>query len=113
MTNHPIEREELMAYLDGELPVDRAGIAAGHLERCRECQSLAADLQGVSRRLMEWQVSVGQASGLPVVAAVLKGPKLHKHPRRIWRWVWAAAATGVAALVVVSSVQLKPRYRLN
>jgi len=113
MTNHPIEQEELMAYLDGELPVDRAGSAAEHLEHCRECQSLAADLQGVSRRLMEWQVSVGQASGLPVVAAALKGPKLHKHSRRIWRWVWAAAATGVATLVVVSSVQLKPRYRLN
>ena len=115
MTNHPIEQEELMAYLDGELPVDRAGLAAGHLEHCRECQSLAADLQGVSRRLMEWQVGVGQASGLPVLAAALKAPSYqpHKRPRRIWRWVWAVAGTGVAALLVVSSVQLKPRYRLN
>src|ERR1035438_3941399 len=95
MTNHPIEQEELMAYLDGELPVDRAGLAAGHLEHCRECQSLAADLQGVSRRLMEWQVGVGQASGLPVLAAALKAPSYqpHKRPRRIWRWVWAVAGT--------------------
>jgi Putative zinc-finger len=51
-----IEPEELMAYLDGELPMDQAGAAATHLERCRDCQGLAADFQRVSRRLMEWQV---------------------------------------------------------
>jgi len=51
-----------MAYLDGELPADRAGMAAGHLERCLECQELAADLQTVSRRMMDWQVEpAGQA----------------------------------------------------
>jgi anti-sigma factor RsiW len=31
MNTHPIEQEELMTYLDGELPADRAGAAAGHL----------------------------------------------------------------------------------
>jgi hypothetical protein len=111
MNMHPIEQEELMAYLDGELPVDRAGVAVGHLEHCRECQSLAADLQGVSRRLMEWQVSVGQASGLPVLAAALKerGAKPRKRPRIVWRWVWAAAGAGVVALLAVPSFQLASR----
>jgi anti-sigma factor RsiW len=50
-----IEPEELMAYLDGELPMDQAGAAATHRERCRDCQGLAAYIQRVSRRLMEWQ----------------------------------------------------------
>jgi hypothetical protein len=112
MNMHPIEQEELMAYLDGELPVDRAGVAAGHLEHCRECQSLAADLQGVSRRLMEWQVNVGQAPGLPVLGAALKerGAKPRKRPRIVWRWVWAAAGAGAAALVLISFVPLRLRH---
>jgi hypothetical protein len=54
--NHPIEQEELMAYLDGELALDRAAKAAAHLEKCRECQSLAGDLESVSRKLMALQV---------------------------------------------------------
>ena len=115
MPSHPVEQEELMAYLDGELPVDRAGVAAGHLEHCRECQSLAADLQGISRRLLEWQVDVGQASGLPrqemgqILAVALKESRAPKRPRRIVRWLWAVAGTGLAALIVVSSAQLASR----
>src|ERR1022692_2040136 len=108
---HPIEQEELMAYLDGELPVDRAGLAAGHLEHCRECQSLAADLQGVSRRLMEWQGEPMSQEITPALVEALKGSgdRPRKRPRNIWRWVWAVAGTGVAALLVVSSLQLASR----
>ncbi len=104
MTNHPIEREELMAYLDGELPADRAGVAAGHLQHCRECQNLAADLQVVSRRLLEWQVDVGQASGFP--KEQISPPKTS---RTIPRWAWALAGTGMAAILLVSSLQLSSR----
>jgi hypothetical protein len=113
--NHPIEQEELMAYLDGELPVDRARFAAGHLEHCRECQGLAADFQGVSRRLLEWQVEPGSQEIRPTLVGALKGPvdQPSKRPRRIWRWVWAVAGTVLATLAVVSSIQLRPRSRLN
>jgi hypothetical protein len=112
-TNHPIEQEELMAYLDGELPVDRAGAAAGHIEHCRECQGIAADLQGVSRRLMDWQVEPVSEEIGQVLAAALKGSGRPKSARGISRWVWAVAGSGVAALVVVSSMQLKPRNQLT
>jgi len=47
--NHPIENEELMAYLDDELSPDRAAAAVAHIERCEDCQKLAADLRGVSQ----------------------------------------------------------------
>jgi hypothetical protein len=57
MSNHPVEQEDLMAYLDGELALDRAAMAAAHLEHCRECQHVAGDLQSVSRRMMAWQVA--------------------------------------------------------
>src|ERR1017187_2297288 len=109
MTNHPIEQEELMAYLDGELSGDYAGAAAGHLERCRECQSLAADLQGVQRRMMDWQVEPVSHEIGPVLVAALRKSDPPKRHRRISRWVWAVAGTAVAALVVVSSLPLVSR----
>jgi Domain of unknown function (DUF4349)/Putative zinc-finger len=69
--NHPIEQEELMAYLDGELSTDRAAAAVAHLERCSECQRVAAVLREVSQDLMAWEVGssssrieVGIASAL-------------------------------------------------
>ena len=53
---HPIEQEELMAYLDGELSTDQATEALSHLELCPECQILAAEFRGVSQELMAWEV---------------------------------------------------------
>ena len=53
---HPIEPEELMAYLDGELPPQRASIASDHLSHCLDCQLAAAEMQDVSRRLLDWQI---------------------------------------------------------
>ena len=57
-TQHPVAPEELMAYLDGELSPDRAAETASHLESCKECQTLAADLGGVSQKLIQWQIEV-------------------------------------------------------
>ena len=55
MSNHPIEQDELMAYLDGELEARRAAETASHLKQCPECQKLAADLQEVSQMMLSWQ----------------------------------------------------------
>jgi hypothetical protein len=61
MNIHPIEQEELMAYLDGELPADQATKALSHLELCPECQSLVADFRGISQGLMAWEIEVPEA----------------------------------------------------
>ncbi len=53
---HAIEPEEIMAYLDGELPAARASEAMTHLERCAECQKLASDLRRVSQEMAAWEV---------------------------------------------------------
>jgi hypothetical protein len=82
--NHPIEQEELMAYLDGELPVDRAAEAAAHLERCGECQRLADDLRTVSRRLTSWEI--------PPPGERLEVRQIGPRKRRRWPWIAAAAA---------------------
>src|SRR5215831_11729009 len=75
-TGHPIEHEELMAYLDGELEVARASVAAEHLERCVDCRKIAADLRGVSRAMLAWEV---EGSGLQPPAG------RSANPRRWWR----------------------------
>src|ERR1700686_2551896 len=101
---HPIAQEELMAYLDGELSPDRAATAAGHLDHCRECQDVAADLQSVSRRLMAWSVESTNGQITEVLAAALAEPR-PKSARRISRgskWALGLAAAGVAIFVLAT-----------
>ena len=98
--DHPIEQEELMAYLDGELALDRAGIASRHLETCRDCQALAADLEGVSRRMMDWPVEpAGERVHFDFTTALPIPP-----PERpsLWKQRWRPRlALGFACLVMV------------
>jgi uncharacterized protein DUF4349 len=103
--NHPIEQEELMAYLDGELPVDRASGAAAHLERCWDCQGLAAHLQSVSRRLMEWQIESVPLGITPDLIGALAAPSATVRARKLWssRWIVAPACGIVVALFLLWS----------
>ncbi|HUJ40319.1 MAG TPA: DUF4349 domain-containing protein [Candidatus Acidoferrales bacterium] len=55
-TTHAFNREEVMAYLDGELAPERATAVAAHLELCGECRELAASLRSLSRQMTDWQV---------------------------------------------------------
>jgi hypothetical protein len=105
--SHPVEPEELMAYLDGELPVAQAAAAAEHLAHCRECQAVAADLQGVSRRLMTWQVEAPEQIAAPGLGAAMEErearPKIV--PARHWgwlrRWPWAVGLAGAWLVVLL------------
>ena len=106
---HLIEQDELMAYLDGELPADQASEALSHLELCPECQMLAADFRAVSQGLMAWQVESAEV-GIPSKinealeerlqkrgAAKVSSPRLESRGTKS-RWVWA----GALALVCVA-----------
>ena len=107
---HPIEQEEFMAYLDGELPSDQATEALLHLELCPECQTLVADFRGVSQELMVWQVEspeVGIPSEINAVleerlkkrkAAKVTSPRLQNRVMTS-RWVWAGALAIVCVAV--------------
>ena len=89
--NHPVEPEELMAYLDGELTPDRAVSAAAHVERCPDCQKLAGDLQGVSRRMAAWQVAAPVAGIAARVAAALEERTRERRGiRRLPMWAWGS-----------------------
>jgi hypothetical protein len=105
---HPIDQEDLMDYLDGELSADQATEALSHLELCPECQTLAADFRGVSQELLAWEVEspeVGISSELNAAleerlqkrqAAKVSWPRLENRVMTS-RWVWA----GVLAIVCV------------
>lgn len=109
-TKHPIEQEELMAYLDGELPADQATGALSHLELCPECQALAADFRGISQDLMTWEVEapeVGMSLEVETAfverfqaraAANVRWPRLKKRAVR-GRWVWAGAFAALCVAV--------------
>jgi hypothetical protein len=92
VNEHSVEQEEVMAYLDGELPPDRMAVVTAHVEECGECQQLAKELRDVSRQLAAWQVG-------PSVA------QLPAKPKRAWVW---GLGVGVAACLVIA-LAVQPR----
>ncbi len=116
--HHPIEQEEIMAYLEGELPIDRAAKAAAHLQDCHECQGLAADLRSVLQTMTQWEVETfDRELNDQMLAALeerkhqqLNAPDVPQSSRHsIWhvrhwpRWGWITAAW-VAVLVIAGSL---------
>jgi hypothetical protein len=111
--NHPVEPEELMAYLDGELPHQRAAETAAHLEHCPECQTLAAELREVSHKLMAWQVETpeggdsadlftavekeGRQPGVAAGQGILGWWKVVQSNRMLW-------AGGMVAVMALATV---------
>jgi hypothetical protein len=126
-SNHPIEQEELMAYLDGELATNRAVAAAAHLEHCAECQELAADLRTMSQEMMAWQVEQADTSQISAeIAAALekrkREPKKKTPTQRPWRMLftprriaWAGGMGLIGVLLIAISVPnlLRTKYDFN
>ncbi len=125
--NHPIEQEELMAYLDGELAANRAVAAAAHLEHCAECQELAADLEKVSQQMMAWEVEESSSEIPDEIVAALE--KRKKEPKRrastnVWSWnmlstprrlAWIGGIGLIALVLIAISVPnlLRSKYQFN
>ena len=109
---HPIEPEELMAYMDGELTADRATATAAHLGECTECQVLVAELRSVSQNLKTWKVKPLESTTPPAIGRALATNRPESKstlpvPRRTWRkvlgqhWPTVAWAGTAAAIVLV------------
>jgi hypothetical protein len=127
--NHPIEYEELMAYLDGELATDRAVAAAAHLEHCAECQELAGELRKLSQELTVWEVEeVESEEGMPIAikAALQDRPGKPRENKRPLGWrilltrrglAWAGgSATAILFLLSffgVSHLSVAPLYKME
>ena len=113
---HSIDPEELMAYLDGELPAALAATTATHLGECAECQSLAAELRGVSENLKAWTVEAGDSPMPTAITIALADRKLASRTavtarQRPWqsflgqRWPIAWVG-GVAAILLLAAVSI-------
>jgi len=53
-TTHPLTREEIMAFVDGELSTDRAQSFSAHVGECAECSTFAAELRALSSQITAW-----------------------------------------------------------
>ena len=108
-----------MAYLDGELPVERASALAAHLDECSECQALSKEFRAVSERLTAWQVDPSPARLSEKVAQATQEAAWQKKPesarplfksgegarRPFLRWAVALSAAG-AALVLLFAISI-------
>jgi len=125
-TVHPIEPEELMAYLDGELPAARASATAAHMSECAECQGLASELRNVSQNLKTWKIELPESAMPPAIATALaenRSESRNVSPvhRRNWREVlalrWETAAwMGTLAAIffaVFGTVRFQGRNEKN
>ena len=112
---HLAEQEEVMAYLDGELPVDQAAKAAAHLQECRQCQQFAVGLRSVSQAMTQWEIEPFDRELDTRLTEALEErkeqsagdvrPSRWRHVSRVnrWRrWGWMTGAAGVAVLAVVA-----------
>jgi hypothetical protein len=112
---HPIQQEEIMAYLDGELPADLAMASLSHLELCPECQTLATDFRGISQQLMAWEIEPPEAGiSSEIMRAFAEGSQQQEAVKVSWprlknrvmtsRWVWIGALTIVCVAVGLTLV---------
>lgn len=105
---HPLEPEEVMAYLDGELAGDRATVAAAHLRGCAECQALAAELGSVSQNLKTWKVEQPERAVPQAITNALAENRAaarnvfpaQRNWREIWHTRWARVMLAGAAAAV-------------
>jgi hypothetical protein len=122
-TTHPFDREEVMAYLDGELAPERAAAAAAHLEQCAQCRTLAADLRAVTRQMPEWEVEkipsaveqqVLRAAAQQESAEVRVAQEERPAPsrRRVRLVLWGAAFSAAMLLLLAISIPNLLRSRM-
>ena len=105
--------EELSAYVDGELPPDRAMEIADHLTSCAECASdYAATLATVRTVRAEMvQLRAPDVLRARVRAALREEPqetvrRVAPTPKRAWRIPWNAVAAALVLVVASSGITL-------
>jgi hypothetical protein len=102
---HPIAPEEIMAFLDGELPHAQAQLVSAHLDHCAECASIAEQFRATSELLARWTVPPG-----PLNVPDLKTEKTSRVSFWNWRWTVGSGsvlATALVLLVIVSAPKHK------
>jgi hypothetical protein len=117
---HPVTPEQVMAFLDGELPAAELCTVSTHMENCAECANLAAQLRSTSESLSAWKVPEIPAelenSITELAAAVSSRHKISRARlwvrlnRRTWKQYALVSCGALAVLLLVSAIGL-PRLR--
>ncbi len=100
-SKHPVEAEELQAYLDNELARARRLAIEQHVAACVDCRRLLDDLRAVSARLQAWQVEPAPPHLKPP-AFEATAQRVRIRPRLTWRWVAAFGGAAAAVLLIVA-----------
>jgi anti-sigma factor RsiW len=118
---HPMEPEELMAYLDGEVPSERAEIAAAHLSECAGCREVVAGLRRVSQGMGVWEVATDVRPSPALAAELEERGSMQQRilvSRRGWRtalrryWkpaAWVGAFAAIALVAVINDFGTRKR----
>lgn len=119
MTAHTIDREEVVAYVDGELEPARLSVVQAHVNTCAECGALATELRQISARLATWQIA-DTPNRLATVKQALTASTNVKASGSWWmkRGMfraprWAIGVLAVLAAVVSTSVLFTRSMRLD
>jgi hypothetical protein len=79
---HVVTPEEIMAYRDGELSAERAGVVAAHLQSCPDCQDMSDVLGDASQVLAGWKIAplASDASFESRLSEMATSSSAAKHP---------------------------------
>ena len=80
---HVVTPEEIMAYRDGELSAERAGVVAAHVHGCSNCQDMSEVLGDASQLLASWKIALlaSDASFERRLSEMAASSPAAKHPR--------------------------------
>src|SRR5262249_52375630 len=98
-TSHPVEREELMAFLDGQ-PCGDAKAVAAHLESCGECQAVVEQLRLTTAKLAAWSVETPSLRINRQVLSAASNRSPISRPTELWGLSWKRWTVAVASLAV-------------
>jgi type II secretory pathway pseudopilin PulG len=90
-TTHPVLLEEVMAFVDGQLPHERIEFVSKHVEECIECRSLAEEMRSSSERVKGWQVSAVPKTVETKVKAALPNQSQAFRAEKSPSWNWGLA----------------------
>jgi|SRR5271169_331822 len=112
-TTHPIAPEEVMAFVDGELPGVWNDFVAGHIAECDECRQAVTEFRNGSERLGAWQVETVPSRVEEKIRAGSSLAQSKSGKGGIARWLgvhasfgakWALGL-GIAAVVLLLVIQ--------
>lgn len=106
-TTHPVNPEEIMALLDGELPVERAQTVSAHVELCPDCSAFAKELESTKQAFASWEVetllAVREDRVHAAIAAMTSsaGASGSSLSQRASFWTWKQWLIGLSATAAV------------